>query len=824
MNTSNSFIFYFLIYQLAKRAKSPLVLDMRLIITLLLSTCAWLVAPPARAQAPVKFTLSGYIKDAANGEGLIGATVQVTALQTGVAANVYGFYSLSLPAGKHQVVVNSVGYTPQTFEIDLKANQKLDVQLAEAQTELEEVVVSSERPDDNVQKIEMSVNRLDVKTIKAVPAFLGEADVIKAIQLLPGISSVGEGSAGYNARGGGVDQNLVLQDEAPVYNTSHLFGFFSVFNPDMIKDVKLVKGGIPAQYGGRLSSSLDVRLKEGNNKKFETTGGIGTVFSRLTLEGPIAKDKASFIIGARRSYIDVLAQPFLGNTDFNGAKLYFYDLTAKVNWDVTPKDKVFLSGYLGQDVFGASNIFGNQYGNSTATLRWNHIFGDKLFGNFTAFYSNYNYSLNFNQENSNFDWKSNVVNYSFKPEFNWFLNDKNTITFGGQAIYHDFRPGDAVTTNGGVSTNVGLPHKYALETALFIGNEQTLTKRLSAHYGLRYSWWNYLGTGEARLYPDRPNYAPGQNPRALQPAQVVPYGSGEPIQTYGNFEPRLALKYELNPANSLKLSYNRMAQYLHLLSNTAAASPLDLWVPSTNNIKPQISDQIALGYFRNFKDNMFEASVEVYYKDLQNQIDYIPGANLLLNPNIEGELLYGKGRAYGAEFFLKKNTGKLTGWVSYTLSRTERLVNGINRNEWFAARFDRTHNLNVSLQYELNKRWSFSTNFVYQSGTPATFPTERVEFQGYTSLPFIGDYSRSNVRIPAYHRLDLSATLQGKKGRFLGRDFEKYWVFSVYNFYNRRNPYSTYFQADPDNAQNNQAVRFSVIGSFVPSASFNFKF
>jgi hypothetical protein len=824
MNTSNSFIFNFLIYQLAKWAKSPLVLDMRLIITLLLSTCAWLVAPPARAQAPVKFTLSGYIKDAANGEGLIGATVQVTALQTGVAANVYGFYSLSLPAGKHQVVVNSVGYTPQTFEIDLKANQKLDVQLAEAQTELEEVVVSSERPDDNVQKIEMSVNRLDVKTIKAVPAFLGEADVIKAIQLLPGISSVGEGSAGYNARGGGVDQNLVLQDEAPVYNTSHLFGFFSVFNPDMIKDVKLVKGGIPAQYGGRLSSSLDVRLKEGNNKKFETTGGIGTVFSRLTLEGPIAKDKASFIIGARRSYIDVLAQPFLGNTDFNGAKLYFYDLTAKVNWDVTPKDKVFLSGYLGQDVFGASNIFGNQYGNSTATLRWNHIFGDKLFGNFTAFYSNYNYSLNFNQENSNFDWKSNVVNYSFKPEFNWFLNDKNTITFGGQAIYHDFRPGDAVTTNGGVSTNVGLPHKYALETALFIGNEQTLTKRLSAHYGLRYSWWNYLGTGEARLYPDRPNYAPGQNPRALQPTQVVPYGSGEPIQTYGNFEPRLALKYELNPANSLKLSYNRMAQYLHLLSNTAAASPLDLWVPSTNNIKPQISDQIALGYFRNFKDNMFEASVEVYYKDLQNQIDYIPGANLLLNPNIEGELLYGKGRAYGAEFFLKKNTGKLTGWVSYTLSRTERLVNGINRNEWFAARFDRTHNLNVSLQYELNKRWSFSTNFVYQSGTPATFPTERVEFQGYTSLPFIGDYSRSNVRIPAYHRLDLSATLQGKKGRFLGRDFEKYWVFSVYNFYNRRNPYSTYFQADPDNAQNNQAVRFSVIGSFVPSASFNFKF
>jgi hypothetical protein len=824
MNTSNSFIFYFLIYQLAKWAKSPLVLDMRLIITLLLSTCAWLVAPPARAQAPVKFTLSGYIKDAANGEGLIGATVQVTALQTGVAANVYGFYSLSLPAGKHQVVVNSVGYTPQTFEIDLKANQKLDVQLAEAQQELEEVVVTSERPDDNVQKIEMSVNRLDVKTIKAVPAFLGEADVIKAIQLLPGISSVGEGSAGYNARGGGVDQNLVLQDEAPVYNTSHLFGFFSVFNPDMIKDVKLVKGGIPAQYGGRLSSSLDVRLKEGNNKKFETTGGIGTVFSRLTLEGPIAKDKASFIIGARRSYIDVLAQPFLGNTDFNGAKLYFYDLTAKVNWDVTPKDKVFLSGYLGQDVFGASNIFGNQYGNSTATLRWNHIFGDKLFGNFTAFYSNYNYSLNFNQENSNFDWKSNVVNYSFKPEFNWFLNDKNTITFGGQAIYHDFRPGDAVTTNGGVSTNVGLPHKYALETALFIGNEQTLTKRLSAHYGLRYSWWNYLGTGEARLYPDRPNYAPGQNPRALQPAQVVPYGSGEPIQTYGNFEPRLALKYELNPANSLKLSYNRMAQYLHLLSNTAAASPLDLWVPSTNNIKPQISDQIALGYFRNFKDNMFEASVEVYYKDLQNQIDYIPGANLLLNPNIEGELLYGKGRAYGAEFFLKKNTGKLTGWVSYTLSRTERLVNGINRNEWFAARFDRTHNLNVSLQYELNKRWSFSTNFVYQSGTPATFPTERVEFQGYTSLPFIGDYSRSNVRIPAYHRLDLSATLQGKKGRFLGRDFEKYWVFSVYNFYNRRNPYSTYFQADPDNAQNNQAVRFSVIGSFVPSASFNFKF
>ncbi len=771
-----------------------------------------------------KFTVSGYIKDAANGEDLIGSTVFIQETKGGVATNAYGFYSVTLPAGKYTLVCTYVGYTSQTRTIDLTAgNQNLDIQLAQQGIEMQEVVITADRPEDNVQKIDMSVNKLDIKTIKSIPALLGEADVIKSIQLLPGISSVGEGSAGYNARGGSIDQNLVLQDEAPVFNTSHLFGFFSVFNPDAVRDIKLVKGGMPAQYGGRLSSTLDVRLKEGNSKKFEANGGVGVIFSRLTLEGPIKKDKASFMVAARRSYIDLLASPFLSGGTLAGAKLYFYDLTTKANWDIDRKNKVYLSGYFGRDVFGASNIFGNNYGNSTATLRWNHVFGEKLFSNLTLYYSNYDYRLEFNQNAASFDWKSNVINYSVKPEFNWYLNSQNSITFGGQAILYDFRPGSAVSTNQGVVTNIGLDSKYALEGALFVSNEQTLSSRLSLQYGLRYSYWNYIGTGTAYTYAARPEYKFNESPNALLPTSTTTYDSGESIQTYGNWEPRFSVKYELNSNSSVKASYNRMAQYIHLLSNTTASSPLDVWTPSTNNIKPQIADQVALGYFRNFKDNAYEASVEVYYKDLQNQVDFIPNANLLLNENIEGELLYGKGRAYGVEWYIKKNTGRLTGWLSYTLARTERLINGVNRNEWHPTRFDRTHNLNVSAIYQLNKRWSFSSNFVLQSGTPATFPTDRVEFQGYTSLPYIGDYSRNNVRIPAYHRLDVSATLQGKPGKLFKRPFEKYWVFSVYNLYNRRNPYSTFFQANQDTGQT-QAIQYSIVGSFIPSVAYNFKF
>jgi hypothetical protein len=771
-----------------------------------------------------KFTISGYIKDVANGEGLIGAAVYVKEVpNAGTVSNAYGFYSVTLPQGNYTLVFSYVGYVTQNLSIDLSQNKTQDIQLAEEQQQLQEVVVTENRPQDNVQSTEMSVSRLDIKTIKAIPALLGEVDVIRSIQLLPGISTVGEGATGYNARGGNIDQNLVLQDEAPVYNSSHLFGFFSVFNPDAVKDVKLIKGGIPSQYGGRLSSILDVRLKEGNNKKFEANGGLGLIFSRLTLEAPIVKDKASFIVAARRSYIDLLAKPFLTGS-LSGSQFYFYDLTGKVNWNIGKKDRVYLSAYLGRDVFNASGVFGSNWGNATTTLRWNHVFDQKLFFNLATYYSNYDYRLRFEQKESSFDWKSNILTYSTKPEFNWYLNTKNNITFGGQAILYEFRPGSAVSINKGTTTNFGLASKYAIESALYIGNEQTISSRISLQYGLRYSYWNYLGKGSAYYYNSRPAYGPEENPVTQSPTSIKAFGNGESIQTYGNFEPRFAIKMQLNPSSSVKASYNRMAQYIHLLSNTAASTPLDIWTPSTNNVKPQLADQYAIGYFRNFADNKYEFSVETYYKDLQNQIDYIPNADLLLNENLEGELLYGKGRAYGAEFYLKKNSGKLTGWISYTLAKTERLMNGVNRGEWFPTRFDRRHTLNITGIYELNAKWTFSANFVLLSGTPNTFPTERIEFQEYKNVPFIGDYSRNNVRIPAYHRLDLSATMQGKPGKLFGRKFEKFWVFSTYNTYNRRNPYSIYFRTPAENPSITEAVKLSIVGSIIPSVAYNFKF
>jgi hypothetical protein len=710
--------------------------------------------------------------------------------------------------------------------VDLSTDLKLDIQLAEEGLQLQEVIITGDRPEDNVENLAMSVNKLDIKTIKQIPALLGEVDVIRSIQLLPGITTVGEGATGYNARGGSIDQNLVLQDEAPVFNSSHLFGFFSVFNPDAVKDVKLLKGGIPSQYGGRLSSILDVHLKEGNNKKFEANGGIGAIFSRLTLEAPIVKNKASFIVAARRSYIDILAKPFLTGS-LSGSKFYFYDLTGKVNWQISPNDQVYLSAYLGRDVFNASNVFGSNWGNATTTLRWNHIFGDKLFSNLTLYYSNYDYQLRFEQKDSYFDWKSNIINYSVKPEFNWYLNPKNAISFGGQAILYEFRPGTAISLNRGVTTRLGLDNKYAVEGSLFAGNEQTISSRLSLQYGIRYSYWNYIGKGKAFTYNPRPMYGPDPDPsqvRTILPIDTLAYASGQSIQTYGNWEPRLALKLGLGSNSSVKASYHRMVQYLHLMSNTAASTPLDVWTPSTNNIKPQIADQVALGYFRNFASNAFEFSAEVYYKDLQNQIDYVGNADLLLNENLEGELLYGKGRAYGLELYLKKGTGALTGWISYTLSRTERLVNGVNQNQWFPARFDRTHNLSLTLNYEPNKKWSFSANVVVLTGTPGTFPTNRSDIQGYPNIPVIGNNARNNVRVPSYHRLDLSATKQGKPGKLFGRKFEKYWVFSVYNAYAHRNAFSIYFQANKDNPTITEAVKLSIVGTLIPSVAYNFKF
>ncbi len=768
--------------------------------------------------AQTNVTFSGYIRDIKNGEEMIGVNLKVKELKIGVQTNVYGFYSLTVPSGKCNLTISYIGYTSINKELLIEKNQNLDFEIKEEDKTLEELIITGKKEDDNVKSIEMSVNKVEMKTIKKMPALLGEVDVIRSIQFLPGVSSVGEGSSGFNVRGGAIDQNLVLLDEAPVYNSSHLFGFFSVFNPDVVKDVKLIKGGIPSSYGGRISSILDVRMKEGNSKKPEFTGGIGTIFSRFAFESPFVKDKGSFIVAIRRSYIDVLAKPFL-NGDLKDSRFYFYDFTAKVNFRINNKNTVYLSGYFGRDVFGAD--FGFNWGNSTTTFRWNHVFNNKLFLNTTVFYSNYDYSLDSDLKNENnkdsFKWRSNIENYSIKPVFNYYLNSKNTISFGGQIIYYGFNPGQATAVSGGQTRSIGLPNKYATEAALYIGNEQKLKENITINYGIRYSNYSYLGPGNAvTLKPQTV-----QNGGKREIAETITYKKGENIQNYGNFEPRLSLNIGLNTSTSLKIGYNRLAQYIHLLSNTVASSPLDVWTPSSNNIKPQLSDQIALGLFRNFKENMYETSIEVYYKTLQNQIDYVRNADLLLNTAVEADLLFGKGLAYGSEFFIKKNKGKANGWVSYTLARTERKIDGLNNNDWFSSRIDKLHNLSVVAIYDLNKKWSFGSTFSFTSGTPASFPTNKFLWQGI-ALPHNYTDERNTYRIPNSHRLDISATKKNKHAMF--KKGESEWVFSVYNLYNRRNPFSVYVRQNPDKPGDTEAVKYSVFASILPAVTYNFKF
>lgn len=780
--------------------------------------------------AQEKFTISGTITASESGEELIGATVAVKALGTGVSANVYGFYSLTLPTGTYEVTYSFIGYTDQVKTVDLTSNQKIDLELSESVNEIDEVVIEADGAVQNIKSIEMSVNKISSKDIKKIPALLGEADVVKSVLLLPGVSTVGEGSTGFNVRGGGIDQNLVLLDEAPVYNSSHLFGFFSVFNPDAVKNVKLVKGGIAPEYGGRLSSILDVRMKEGNSKKFTGSGGLGVIFSRLALEGPIGKnEKTSFIVAGRRSYADVLAKPFL-NEDLKGSKFYFYDFTAKINHRINENNRIFLSGYFGRDVFGSGFAF--NWGNATATARWNHIFNEKMFMNLTAFYSDYDYSFGIeaNDPRDDFDWSSSIVSGSIKPDFTYYLNNKNTIKFGGQIIYYDFKPAEASFVSDGQSNSLSLPEKYGNESAVYIQNEQKIGARIGILYGARLSHFRFEGDREQEYFDGEDGIRKELKSETFNESEIYKLNLGfwrpsyknyKSETNYTNLEPRLAINYSLTESSSLKASYNRMTQYLHLISNTVASTPIDVWLPTTNNIEPQIADQVAIGYFKNFKQNKYEASAEVYYKDFQNQIDYIDNADIFFNTQLEGDILSGDGRAYGLELFVKKNTGRLSGWISYTIARTERQVNGINRDEWYPTRFDRAHNLSVVSSYELSKKWSFSANFVFSSGTPATFPTNRYEIQGVV-LPHNDKDARNNYRIPNYHRLDISATLTPRKN--INRKFKGEWVFSVYNVYNRRNPFSIFFEQDEVDPRVTNAVRFSVIGNFVPAVSYNFNF
>lgn len=789
----------------------------RLYPVLLFFACA------ASAFGQSKSTISGYLKDSSDGEKLIGATVYVVEAKTGATTNAYGFYSITLPSGNYTLEFSYIGYQKKLQPVSLTENVQLDVELSSETKELQEVTITSEGENARSQNLEMSVSKLDISTIQKMPAFLGEVDIIKSLQSLPGVSTVGEGASGFNVRGGSVGQNLILQDEAPVYNSSHMLGFFSTFNPDAVKDTRLYKGAIPAKYGGRLASILDVRMKDGNNKEFETTGGIGTIFSRLSFEGPIVKEKGSFIVSARRSYIDILARPFVEILKEGGA-LNFYDLTTKANYKLNDRNHLYLSGYFGRDNFFFDKNQGFNWGNSTATLRWNHLFSDKLFANVSGVFSNYNYRLQFGEDElDKFRWTSSISNYMLKPEFSFFINSNNELNFGAEVIYYTFKPADALGVSNGDEQRIVLDEKYNLETALYINNSVRFNDTWSIEYGIRYSDFRYFGPGTAYLYGDT-------TAGVRKPVEgEIEYKKGETIAHYNNIEPRFSTKVSLSERSSVKASYNRMVQYLHLISNTTASNPLDVWTPSSNNIKPEIGDQATIGYFQTIHKN-WEFSVETYLRLTQNQVDYIDGADLLINEYIEGDLLSGKGRAYGLELYLQKKTGKFNGWISYTLGRTELKVNGINNGDWYAARYDQTHNLKIAGFYDLSTRWSFSGNFVIVSGTPTTFPSSGYFVQG-VYIPYNADGARNNVRLPIYHRLDLSARLEGKAFKSNGKKRKNtdYWVFSIYNVYARKNPFSIYFsQADKRYAQGDAsdaaAMQLSIIGTLVPSVSYNFKF
>lgn len=767
---------------------------------------------PARAQnAPErsgeKFTISGYVLDAESGEELIGSSILIKELGTGAVTNLYGFYSLTLPAGNYTLVYSYIGFQPMTKTVTLQGDQTITVEMATNAHAIQEVVITGEKEDANVQSVEMSVVKMNMETIKKIPALMGEVDVIKAIQLMPGVSTIGEGTSGFYVRGGGVDQNMILLDEAPVYNASHLLGFFSVFNADAIRDVQLYKGGIPAEYGGRLSSVLDIRMKNGNNKKTSLTGGIGTISSRLTAEGPLVKNKGSFLVSGRRTYADLFLK-LSKDKERRQTQLFFYDLNTKANYKINDKNRLFLSGYFGRDTFKAGSDFKISWGNATGTVRWNHLFSDRLFSNFTFIYSDFDYSLGAPEGTEAFEWKSKIRDYGAKLDFNYYLTPNVTLKYGAASTYHRFSPGTAKGLGDEtIFTELKQDDYNALEHALYISNEHTITPRLTATYGLRYTIFQNVGSGTIYNFDD--NY---------DKIDSTVYKKGDFFNTYHGPEPRLGMRYTLNEFSSLKASYNRTRQYLHLASNSTSSSPLDVWIPSTPNVEPQLADQVAMGYFRNFKQNMFEASAEVYYKDMQNVVDFKDHAQLLLNPRLEGELRAGKAWAYGLELLVRKNKGDFSGWISYTLSRAERKINGINENRTYFAKYDKTHDLAVVASYKVNERWNVGANWVYSTGSAVTMPTGRFEYGGIIA-PVYSD--RNGSRLPAYHRLDLAVTLQGKNNP--SRKWQGEWVFSVYNAYFRKNVFAINFRQEEDDPNKTYAEKLYLF-PIIPAVTYNFKF
>ena len=773
--------------------------------------------------AQEKHTISGTVYDKKGNETLIGATIYFPDISVGTTTNEYGFYSITISKGTHNISVSYLGFSDESKIIELNNKTSLDFYLAERSQALDEVVIQTDIEKINIKSTQMSVNKLTSKTIKQIPVVLGESDIIKSIILLPGVTSAGEGASGFNVRGGAADQNLILLDEAIVFNSSHVFGFFSVFNPDVIKDVKLFKGGIPSKYGGRLSSVLDIYQKEGNNKDFKLTGGIGLISSRILAEGPLKKEKSSFLIGGRSSY----AHLFLPLID-NDNKAYFYDLNTKVNFRLNKKNNIFLSAYFGKDVFGINNSFINKYGNAVTNIRWNHLYSDKLFSNLSLIYSDYFYGLIL--DFVGFEWDSGITNVNFKYDFNHYLKDNLKLSYGVNNIYTKFNAGEIFPNrdDSGIIP-FKLTEKFANEFALYLEADHIISEKFSLKYGLRFSNFTRLGQDELNIYENDNPLIYNQQLQKYEPANAtgsIGYKKNDILKSFNNFEPRLSLSYLLNSESSIKASFNKMAQYLHLLSNTSSPTPLDIWVPSGPFIKPQLLDQYAVGYFRRIKDGDFSLETEFFYKDVKNRIDYINGANLVANNEIETVILNGKSRAYGLEFLFRKNEGKLKGWLAYTLSKSEQLTSGrninepgINNGEWYNTPYDKTHDLSVNAVYELSSKWKFNTNFLLQTGQPTNYPVGQYEFQGL-NVPIYNDNQRNANRLPTYHRLDLSATLTPVKNN--NRDLQAEWVFGIYNIYNRKNAASIAFSRNTETSAN-EAIKTSIFG-IVPSITYNFKF
>lgn len=755
------------------------------------------------AQPAAKFSISGSVKDTKTGEELIGASVYVKELSgAGAVTNAYGFYSLTLPTGNYTLVAHYLGYDDFTAKLDSAANQTLNIALAPSTVQLNQVEVTAAKEDGNVKRAQVSAVTLDVKEMNKVPVLFGERDILKTIQLLPGVMPASEGNSGFYVRGGSNDQNLLLLDEAPVYNASHMLGFFSTFNSDALKDATLYKGNMPAEYGGRISSVLDLKMKEGNDKNYVISGGIGLITSRLNIEGPIVKEKGSFFISGRTTYADLFLK-MSKKQNLRESTLHFYDLNAKANYRFGKKDRVFISGYFGQDIFGLGSRFGIKYGNSTATLRWNHIFNDKLFLNTAFIFNNFNYSINIG---SGFELKvkSVVQDYSLKQDLDYFLNTNNKLKFGWQSTFHSIVPGQVTSNDTSRLNSFSLTKNYSWENGLYAQHEVTLWKKVNINYGIRLS--TFTITGPSNYFVFHPD----------ERVDTFRLTTGQFGKTYFNAEPRFSMSYNFYKDMSLKIAYSRNAQNLHQLSNATTSNPTDRWIMSSNNVKPQICDQVGGGYFLNFYKNMFEFSVEGYFKWMQNQIDYKNGAVLRANETVESQLIYGTGRAYGLEVFLKKRTGKFTGWISYTLSRSERKFSAVNYNSWFPSKYDRTHDLSVVLMYDITPRINVSATFVYYTGNAVTYPSGKYTVNGNV-YPYYGP--RNQDRMPDYHRMDLGATFILKKRKNWEHDLN----LSIYNLYARKNAYSIDFETR--DLENNVTVATKTyLFRIVPSISYNFKF